>query len=140
MQSARLIMYHKQSTSARTRFLLLPYGGVCAFEGLPAAAELLDAGAETTSTVALHPGALAGQAERELGFAPGSLEADGGFRAKVDVAGSPLEVRLARFTAVDPPFAPVEQSGARFIDLTQARGLPAIELLLLRQAYERILG
>ena len=47
---------------------------------------------------------------------------------------------LARFTAIDPPFSAAEQLGGAFIDLTQARGLPPLELDLLRRAYEVILG
>ena len=31
----RVILYHKQSTSARTRFLLFASGSVCAFEPIP---------------------------------------------------------------------------------------------------------
>jgi len=63
---------------------------------------------------------------------------EGGFRAKVDAPGGLIEVFLARFTTMDPPFEWTEQHGARFIDLTQARGLPAVEPQFLRRAYERI--
>ena len=78
--------------------------------------------------------------ERDLGLAPGSLESEGGFRAKVEAPGGLIEVFLARFTSIDPPFEWAEQQGAKFIDLTQARGLPAVELQILRRAYEQILG
>ena len=137
--SARLIMFHKQSTSARTRFLQPAYGGVCAFEGLPPLAQTLDEPPEA-GKVALHPGKLLHAAEDWIGMESGSLEAESGYRAWVDVPGGPIQVFLARFTSIDPPFAHAEAKGARFIDLTQARGMAPAELALLRRAYERVLG
>jgi hypothetical protein len=133
-------MFHKQSTSARTRFLLLDYGGVCAFDGLPELSQLVEADEVPAQTLAHHPSSVVSQAESELRLAVGSLESERGFRAKVDAPGGLIEVFLARFTTMDPPFEWAEQHGARFIDLTQARGLPAVELQILRRAYEQILG
>jgi hypothetical protein len=140
MQSARLITYHKQATSARTRFLALGYGGVCAFDGLPRMAQLLEEVADPGGKVAQHPASLVSRAEREWGLARGGLEVDSGFRVLVDIPGGPVEVFLARFTPIDPPFAQAESNGARFIDITQARGMAPAELQLLRLAYEHILG
>lgn len=140
MSPTRLIMVHKQSTSARTRFLQLAYGGVCAFEGLPKLAQVLEGDEIPAEKVALHPGGLAREAERRLGLAPGSLEMEGEFRACVDTSEGPLWIFLARFTTIDPPFEAVEADGARFIELTQARGMPPAELLLLRRAYEQLMG
>jgi hypothetical protein len=140
MQTPRLVMFHKQSTSARTRFLQLDYGGVCAFGGLPERSHLLEADEASADTLAHHPSSVVSQAENELGLAAGSLESLGGFRAKVDAPGGLIEIFLARFITVDPPFQWAEQHGASFIDLTQARALPEVELQILRRAYERILG
>jgi hypothetical protein len=140
MQTPRLVMFHKQSTSARTRFLLLHYGGVCAFGGLPALSHLVEADEAAAETLSFHPSSVVSQVENELGLTAGSLEREGGFRAKVDAPGGLIEVFLARFTSMDPPFEWAEEHGARFIDLTQARGLPDIELQILRRAYEQILG
>jgi hypothetical protein len=58
----------------------------------------------------------------------------------VDAPEGLIEVFLARFTSIDPPFDWAEQHGARFIDLTRARGLRDVELQILRRAYEQILG
>ena len=140
MQTPRLVLFHKQSTSARTRFLLLKYGGVCAFDGLPALSRLVEADEEPLETLSTHPASVVNGAERDLGLAPGDLESEGEFRARVDSPGGSIEVFLARFTTIDPPFDWAEQYGARFIDLTQARGLPDVELQILRLAYEQILG
>lgn len=139
MNEPRLILYHKQSTSARTRFLRLAGGGVCAFAPLPEPAELIPPGDGPGSLVS-HPAPLVRAAELRLGLAAGSLEPDPGFRLRVRGAAGETEVLLARFTAIDPPFAAAAAAGCAFIDLTQARGLPVLELGLLRLAYERILG
>lgn len=139
MNDPRLIMYHKQATSARTRFLKLDYGGVCGFGALPEEAALAERTVEDGKLVS-HPAFLIRDAERRLGLPGGSLEAEGGYRCKVSSPEGATEVFLARFTAIDPPFEEAEAQGAAFIDLTQARGLPQVELALLRLAYEKILG
>lgn len=134
----RLIMFHKQGTSARIRFLLLGSDSVCGFTPLPRLAELMAGG--TPDKVALHPGALVHDAETHLGLPAGSLEAMGDFHVRVDVAGGPVSVYLASCTTQDPPFAAAERIGARFIDLPEARMLPPVELQLLRLAYEYLMG
>ncbi len=136
--SPRLIMFHKQKTSARTRFLLQAEGTVCGFDPLPPLAQLMET--DEDSKVALHPGALTHAAEQRLGLPTGSLEAMGDFHVRVDVAGGPLSIFLAGFTMEDPPFDAAKATGARFIDLPEARMLPPTELQLLRLAYEYLLG
>ncbi len=137
---SRTILYHKQSTSARTLFLLLD-GTVCQFGGLPALSEVLEA--EDTrlapQTVALHPGSLITQAEQRLTLPSGSLKADGEFQASVDTPQGIVPMFLARFTQMDPPREAVAVHGGRFIAITEARALPRPELELLRRAYAVIM-
>ncbi len=137
--ASRLIMYHKQSTSARTRFLKLPYGGVCGFAALPAEASI-DEGGGIAPKVVTHPALVLRDAEVRLGLPSGSLEMEPRFRCEVAAGDERTEVFLARFTSIDPPFETAQAHGRTFIDLTQARGLPPVELDLLRLSYERILG
>jgi len=140
MPSTRLIMYHKQSTSARTRFLKLGHGGVCAFDPLPPMSQVLERDEVPRDRVARHPAVLISQTEQSLGLHQGGLALEPGYRVRVDVPGETIEVFLARFTDIDPPFGLAEANGASFIDLTQARGMAPVELQLLRLAYEMILG
>ncbi|RKT47544.1 hypothetical protein [Thiocapsa rosea] len=135
----RLIMYHKQSTSARTRFLRLPYGGVCGFAALPEEAAIDERGGGSPKVVT-HPARVLRDAEVRLGLPSGSLEMEPGFRCEIAAGEERTEVFLARFTSIDPPFETAQAHGSSFIDLTQARGLPPVELDLLRRSYERILG
>lgn len=134
----RIILFHKQSTSARTRFLRFANNSICAFEPLPDNTVLLDATSSEEDTV--HPGAAVSAAEERLGLARGGLEAEAAFSATVEVGEQSMPVFLVRFTATDPPFEIAEATEATFIDLTQARGLPEIELALLRRAYEAVMG
>ncbi|MEZ5578111.1 MAG: hypothetical protein R3F40_00960 [Candidatus Competibacteraceae bacterium] len=48
-------LFHIQSTSARTRFLMLNHGSICAFGGLPSLSKLVEVSEKTHETVAHHP-------------------------------------------------------------------------------------
>ena len=133
----RVILYHKQATSARTRFLKFSNESVCAFEPIPMPAQLLE---DTDCKTVNHPAAILQEVERRLDFPTGCLKTEADYKHLVEVPGRRLQILLARVTTMDPPFEQAECIGASFIDLTQARGLPGIELELLRHAYELVLG
>ncbi len=140
-ESARLILYHKQATSARTLFLRQAHGGISAFEPLPDLAQLIEPGVTPaeSSNVHVHPAPLAARAERHFALPGGSVEIDAEFRAGVDIPGGAVAVHLGRFTTIDPPFEEVAARGACFIALTEARGLNPAELALLQCAYAQIM-
>jgi hypothetical protein len=133
----RVILYHKQATSARTRFLKFGHDSVLAFSPLPNLAQL---STSDSSDAVMHPAAAVQEVERTLGFDAGALKAEGEYHKSVEVPGGHIQVVLAAITSIDPPFDLAAKAGASFIDLTQARGLPRVELELLRGAYELILG
>jgi hypothetical protein len=134
----RLVLFHKQGTSARTRFLRFA-DSLLAFASLPEGA-VLRAESESQGTVLTHPAPVLKQAEDRLGLPPGSLLAEAEFSATVDTPQGAVQVLLAGFTTIDPPFAAANDAGGRFIAITEARGLPPIELELARRAYTAILG
>jgi hypothetical protein len=134
----RLILYHKQATSARTRFLRFA-DTLLAFTALPLLSAVCDEDA-AQSTVVPHPAPILRQAEERLGLVHGDLRAEAGFYAEVDTPGGNVPVLLAEFTTIDPPFAAVAEAGGRFVAITEARGLPDVELELVRRAYTVILG
>lgn len=140
MPNTHLILYHKQSTSARTRFLRFAHGGVCGPEALPVDAAVADPADGSADRVLTHPGMLLRATETTLKLARGSLASDAGFHCRVSSGADGSDVYLAHFTSIDPPFEAADAAGAAFIDLTQARGLPPTELALLRLAYEHVLG
>jgi hypothetical protein len=142
-EPGQLVLYHKHPTSARLRFLRHAHGGVCAAAPLPDDAQI-EAGAggcgSEKAAVSTHPGMLLRAAESALGLSRGCIEPDGGFRCHILADGCCAQVHLARFCDIDPPLDAALAVGADFIDLTAARRLPAVELRLLRLAYEHVLG
>ena len=133
----RLILLHKQATSARLRFLCLPTG-VTAFAPLPALSTLYPE--DYSPKIELHPTATIRDAEHRLGLEEGSIEPEAGFHAWVDTSAGNLPIVLGVFTTTDPPFEAAERLGAKFISITDARRLSEIERELLRRAYEHMLG
>ena len=133
----RVILYHKQATIARTRFLKFDNNSVCSPDAIPMPASVLD---DDDHTTVIHPASILQETEKLLDFPAGSLKAEGEYRQSVDVSGETIQIILGQITTMDPPFETVEKVGASFIDLTQARGLPQVELALLRSAYELVLG
>jgi hypothetical protein len=131
-ENIRLILAHKQSTSARVRFLSFAHG-ITAFEPLPSFASF---DAETPAPQVLHhPAVYLRAAELRLGLPEGSLKQEPEFIAIVTAKDELIPVYLVFFTSIDPPFAAVEASGARFIAITEARGFSEVDLGLLRHAY-----
>ena len=131
-ENMRLILAHKQSTSARVRFLCFAHG-ICAFAPLPLLSSF-DEDAPVPQVV-LHPGVYLRPAEERLGLPEGSLKQETEFVATVQTAEEPIAVNLALITTIDPPFAAAEAAGARFIAITEARNCSDVELGLLRRAY-----
>ncbi len=135
-QTPRLILYHKQATSGRTRFLRLADGGICAPARLPPGATQ----AKDRPSVSEHPAEIVNRICATLGIARADLELEAGFCVPVEVGAEILSVHLGRFTTVDPPFDAARRTESQFAALTEFRGLSEIELGLLRQAYEWVMG
>ena len=133
----QVILYHKQATSARTRFVKFE-GETVFVNGV--VDELSQIDASDGHKTLIHPAAVLRQTEDQLGLATQTLIAETEYRYSIEVPGGRIPVVLAGINTMDPPFAEIEQAGGRFIDLTQARGLPVLELELLRHAYEMVLG
>lgn len=138
-KDTRLIVYHKQASSARTLFLRLPYGGVCGLAPLPEQVCLSD---EHDDTATPPPGSpvLLGEAERCLTLGEGGLCYDESFAERLHTPSGPMQVYLASCTSIDPPFEAVRRIGGDFIALTDVRGIDPVELALLQRAYEQIMG
>jgi hypothetical protein len=137
----RLLLAHKQKTSARVRFLRFPHG-LSAFSALPMLSSVFEE--PPASRVEAHPSFYLRSAEALLGLDNGGLALEPEFSASVDTPDGPIRVRLATFTSIDPPFEIAERLGGKFIAITEARGAlnktsPA-EMELLRQAYTVLMG
>lgn len=135
--SPRLVLYHKQSTSGRVRFLTLPTG-VILFEPLPDLASLREE--ENFNNIFFHPTPLIHQAEALFKLPSGAIAAENPFRAWVDAPKGNIPIILAAFTTIDPPFEAVKIAEGSFIALTETCSLRAIERDILRLVYEHVLG
>lgn len=133
----RLLLAHKQKTSARVRFLRFPHG-LCAFEALPKLSTVYEDPPSTQ--VELHPSLYLRSAEAVLGLDNGGLVLEADFSASVDTPNGPIRVRLVTFATVDPPFEIAERFGGKFIAITEARGCAPAEMEMLRQAYSALMG
>ena len=137
----RLLLAHKQKTSARVRFLRFPHG-LSAFSPLPALSAVHDE--VTADRVELHPGLYLRSAEVALGLDRGGLALEPDFCASVATPDGPIRIRLATFTSIDPPFELAEKLGGKFVAITDARGglvtAASAEMELLRQAYTALMG
>jgi len=134
----RLILAHKQKTSARLRFLRFEHG-MCAFTPLPTLSVVEEEG-EHDPPIAYHPNAWLRAAEERFGLDRGALKAETEFHATVQTPEGPVTVHLASFDTVDPPFEEAQSLGGRFVAITEARGCAAAEMELLRRAYVAMLG
>ena len=133
----RLVILHKQSTSARVRYL--SFGeSVLAFAPLPDLSALRPE--EYPAEVRFHPAAAVRAAEKRLALNEGELEPVADFCAWVDTPAGDQAILLAACTTIDPPFAAAEAVGGKFIAITEARRLPEIERDILRRTYEHVIG
>jgi hypothetical protein len=137
VSNRRLVLYHKHSFSGRTLFLNLN-GTVCQFDGLSADSRIV-ASHVGGNQVSEDVSELLADAEQRLGLAGGTVELDREFRVAIADAGTPIQIYLARFTTVDPPYEQLAEQDGKFIALMDARRLPATELELLGLAYSTIM-
>ena len=65
---------------------------------------------------------------------------DNDFQAWMSSDRGPIRIHLARFTTFDAPRQAIEPHGGVFKPISEMRGLPMIELNLLRQVFNLIMG
>ncbi|MFM8333747.1 MAG: hypothetical protein ACKN9T_18890 [Candidatus Methylumidiphilus sp.] len=138
-QAARLILYHSQSTSARTLFLRHASGSVIAPTPLPPLSTLLDDG-DGEAGLFLHPAALIRDYCLKMELPTDLLQAQGEFHGRVETPQRIVSVYLARFTCIDPPRELFAEGGGKFCAITELRGGHPAEMGLLQRAYQTIMG
>ena len=133
MENNRLIMYHKQSASARITFFTLN-GSVCHFDGLPPESKIVDSNISEERVVDNSENLITTSKER-LGLSSNILEIEKPFLAIAKNEALTFNVYLASFTTVDPPHQQLANLGGKFITLIESRSLPSVEIELLGLAY-----
>ena len=133
----RVILCHFDSYS--TALLFARYAGsVLAPAPLPEGAIAMpvpgDAGERHT------PSAVLAALVARHGLDPTQLSLDDDFQAWMSSDRGPIRIHLARFTTFDAPRQTIEPLGGVFKPISELRGLPMIELNLLRQIFNLIMG
>lgn len=136
----RCVVFHKQKTSARTRFLI--QGRDVVFPaGLEDGQSLTDAEDPDVVTAAVlpHPAAGVKALAAQLDLPPSAFRVEAAHLGRV-VEEELAPVWLVEVTTIDPPLENALRMGGRFISIMEARQSPAVQRELLRRAYERVLG
>lgn len=131
---ARLILVHKQRTSARVRFLRYA-NGIVAPDAFPELAQVLGEDEGDPPDVVVHPAMLVNRVAGDLGLDVDDIAIESDFSANVDTPQGIAPIYLGRITTIDPPFDAADGIGAKFIAITEARDLGPSNLELLRRAY-----
>lgn len=127
------VIYHKQRTSARTRFLCL--GRDVVLPG-PIAADARLGELRPQRRVLAHPAAGLAAVSAASGIAVADLRVEP--EALAALAANSTRIWLVELMLTDPPEGAM--GGARFVSIIEARGVAPVQRELLRLAYERILG
>lgn len=137
LDSNRVILCHFDSYSSA--LLFARYGsGVLAPAPLPAAASVMPGPGDVTERHT--PGAVLAALVAQYNFDPTQLSLDDDFQAWMSSDRGPIRIHLARFTTFDAPRQAIEPHGGVFKPISEMRGLPMIELNLLRQVFNLIIG
>lgn len=137
-EGIRLLFFHKQRTSARLRFLMFADGLTAPLPLAPDAVLLPER--NIPEKVVVHPAMLSLECARHFGLEREALKIDADYRVQGEDRGMLFTLLLAEFTTIDPPFDAAAAVGARFVAITEARGLGPAEREALRLAYSHLLG
>ncbi|MHB1144470.1 MAG: hypothetical protein ACYCZS_06165 [Thiobacillus sp.] len=133
----RVILCHFDSYSAA--LLFARYGAsVLAPAPLPESAG--DIPAPDKVGAQHEPDAVLGALAAQHGLDPAQLKLDEGFQAWLSSDGGPIRIHLARFTTFEAPREAIEPLGGVFKPISEMRGMPMIELNLMRQVFNLIMG
>lgn len=133
----RVILCHFDSYS--TALVFARYGSsILAPAPLPESAAPMPA---PSDAVEQHdPGAVLDALVAQMGLDPMQLNLDDGFQAWMASDNGPIRIHLVRFTTLDAPPQVIKPFGGVFKPISEMRGLPMIELNLMRQVFNQIMG
>ena len=138
----RVILSHYDSYSAALVFAR--YGAsILATTPLPQSAAPMSAPGDVTELHAAeqyNPAAVLAAIVAQAGLDPAQLRLDDDFQEWMSSDSGPIRIHLVRFTALDTPRQAIEPLGGVFKSISEMRGLPMIELNLMRQIFNLTMG
>ncbi len=135
LERNRLILCHFDSYSTDLRFVRIN-STVLLPAPLPENAQMC---AAPTGTGDL-PAEVLQAALEKLGMDSSQVVLDDAFQAWLSADTTSVQVHLARFTTFEAPHDAVAHHGGVFKPISELRGLPMAELILLRQVFTLIMG
>lgn len=133
----RVILSHFDSYS--TALVFARYGAsILASAPLPESAAPMPAPGDTTDQH--NPSAVLAVLVAQAGLDPTQLRLDDDFQEWMSSDSGPIRIHLVRFTALDAPRQAIEPLGGVFKPISEMRGLPMVELNLLRQVFNLTMG
>lgn len=133
----RALLVHLNPLSARLHFYVAPNGdseSVILPQALPALASFQKASPEDVAIP--HPAALPGQIAEQLGIDASLLHIEAATLGWAEIPGGWVNITLLRAMTTDLP----EIKEGRFIGLMDLLAVPVPERLIMRAAYEVLLG
>ncbi len=134
MANNHLILYYRGDISALTLFCQQPTGSIC-FPPLPALSEVVEEDEMTAqddiSVPTLQIKALREKYQLDEDF----LVADSDYYQQVSTPQGIVNVYMARFKVLDPPYQELSAHTLELKTITDLMGRPPAEMELLRRAY-----
>ncbi len=134
MSNNHLILYYRGDISALTLFCQQATGSVC-FPSLPALSEVVEeddmSALEVISVPTLELKAIREQLKLDDDF----LVADTDYYQQVSTPKGIVNVYMARFKVLDPPYQELSAHDLELKTITDLMGRPPAEMELLRRAY-----
>ena len=133
----RVILSHYDSYSAALVFAR--YGAsILATTPLPQSAAPMSAPGDVADQH--DPGTVLAAIVAQAGLDPAQLKLDNDFQEWMSSDSGPIRLHLVRFTTLDTPRQAIEPLGGVFKSISEMRGLPMIELNLMRQIFNLTMG
>jgi hypothetical protein len=137
LEHNRVILCHFDTYS--TALVFARYAtGVLAPAPLPGSASVIPAPGTVDGRHA--PDAVLGALVTRFGLDLAPLRIDPGFDAWMSGDTGPVRIHLAQFDTFEAPRQAIESLGGVFKPISAMRGLPMLELNLLRQVFNLIMG
>ncbi len=137
LEHNRVILCHFDSYSAALNFARY---GDSVLAPAPLSAQASAIAAPESAAEHYNPSPVVDALAAQCGLDAGQLLLDHDFQAWLSDNSVPVRIHLVRFTTFEAPHAAIEPLGGVFKPISGMRGMPPLELNLMRQVFNQIIG
>lgn len=137
LEHNRVILCHFDSYSAALNFARY---GDSVLAPAPMSAQASAIAAPESADEHYSPAPVVDALAAQYGLDAGQLRIDHDFQAWLSDNSIPVRIHLVRFTTFEAPHAAIEPMGGIFKPISGMRGMPPLELNLMRQVFNQIIG